>query len=586
MSLVRHVTAPPSGRATADTDPLYFDLAVHPDPLRVSPSSGAAAKGDLIVVASLAAEASVECRSFTLTLKAGAGENDLCSSLTGVTGRISLAGWTGTVNASAGTLTFAPGPGAPAQTEFGPDTGVTFQVMGLPVNQRVGLSQVDISASWRTPGTANWQSQTAGLGVGKFPLGFHLRSFVAEPQSVPKGGSVTLRWDASAATHLTLYYDGESHPVTGESSVTVPDMRQTTFFHLRAVAQEGAGSVERTLTVLVQVSGPVESVGRVIVRGTLQVGEIGPAASPGTPLVFPQRLPALPEAHRTDKFGWQDSHWIRSALPVGAPALYSHTTGQPVESELHPYVELVYQPLGGSDLVWSSFDGYAWTRVEEPVGPGADPSVALMVDWLLPLPVPMPLLWTVYRGGGNNTQVMTRQMQLDGKWGGPVPAPGGVTTQFRPALADLNTASLFLAVTDRTDMPPLHWRRRHHNNEPASWSEGARMPGAAATGAPALAAFGSRMICVYPSNGSHRMNYHDGSRWVAGAALPPGPAPAGPPSLAAHEGRLYCVYREVSGRAQLMSYNGTAWTGPSPVSDRIYAHDPALVATGGRLWLF
>ncbi|MFE2551771.1 hypothetical protein ACFXGI_24930 [Streptomyces sp. NPDC059355] len=41
MSLVRHVTAPPSGRATAaGTDPLYFDLAVHPDPLRVSPSSG------------------------------------------------------------------------------------------------------------------------------------------------------------------------------------------------------------------------------------------------------------------------------------------------------------------------------------------------------------------------------------------------------------------------------------------------------------------------------------------------------------------------------------------------------------------
>lgn len=586
MSLVRQVTAPPSGKAVSDADPLYFDLAVHPDPLRVSPASGGPAKGDLIVVASLAADAPVECRSFTVTLKVGPGENDLCSSLTGVTGRISLAGWTGTVNASAGTLTFAPGTGIPAQTEFGPDTGVTFQVMGLPVNQRVGLSQVDISASWRTPGTAGWQQQTTGLAVGKFPLGFHLRSFVAEPQSVPKGGSVALRWDASAATHLTLYYDGESYPVTGQSSVTVSDLRQTTFFHLRAVAQEGAGSVERTLTVLVQVSGPVESVGRVIVRGTLQVGEIGPAASPGTPLVFPQRLPVLPEAHHNATFGWQDSHWIRSALPVGAPALYSHTTGQPSESELHPYVELVYQPLGGSDLVWSSFDGYAWTRVEEPVGPGVDPSVALMVDWLVPLPLPMPLLWTVYRGGVNNTQVMTRQMQLDGKWGTPVPAPGGVTSRFRPALADLNTTSLFLAVTDRTDMPPLHWRRRHVDNEKASWSEGARMPGVAATGAPALAAFGGRMICVYPSNGSHRMNYYDGDRWVAGAALPSGPTPAGPPSLAAHEGRLYCVYRDVSGRAQLMSYNGTAWTGPAPVSDRIYAHDPALVATGGRLWLF
>ncbi|MFD7016974.1 hypothetical protein [Streptomyces sp. NPDC059928] len=174
MSLVRQVTAPPSGRAVSDADPLYFDLAVHPDPLRVSPSSGAPVKGDLIVVASLAAEVPVECRSFTVTLKVGSGENDLCSSLTGVTGRISLAGWTGTVNASAGTLTFAPGPGVPAQTEFGPDTGVTFQVMGLPVNQRVGISQVDTSAppgarrarptgSHRPPAWASASSRSASI---------------------------------------------------------------------------------------------------------------------------------------------------------------------------------------------------------------------------------------------------------------------------------------------------------------------------------------------------------------------------------------------------------------------------------------
>ncbi|MFD9356104.1 hypothetical protein [Streptomyces sp. NPDC060031] len=576
MSLVRHVTAPPSGRATADTDPLYFDLAVHPDPLRVSPSSGAAAKGDLIVVASLAAEAPVECRSFTLTLKVGAGENDLCSSLTGVTGRISLAGWTGTVNASAGTLTFAPGPGASAQTEFGPDTGVTFQVMGLPVNQRVGLSQVDISASWRTPGTANWQSQSTGLGVGKFPLGFHLRSFVAEPQSVPKGGSVTLRWDASAATHLTLYYDGQSHPATGESSVTVPDMRQTTFFHLRAVAQEGAGSVERTLTVLVQVSGPVESVGRLIVHGTLQVGEIGPAASPTTPLVFPQRLPALPEAHHNDKFGWQDSHWIRSALPVGAPAVLSHSTLQSAAASRHPYVELLYQPLGGSDLVWSSFDGYAWARVEEPFGPGADPSLSVFAD-------PFPMLWAAYRGGENKAQVMTRQLNLDGKWVEPQTISTSVTTRFGPALAE-SSLRLYLVATDNTNAPPLYWLRKNDQ-----WTGPRRLPGAVSTGTPALAEFNDdKVVCVYPSHDSLQVAYEtfDGTRWAAGPPLPTGPKPAGPPSLAVHEGRMYCSYRDVSGRAQLMSYNGTTWTSATPVSDRIYAHDPALVATGGRLWLF
>uniref|UniRef100_A0AAU2V9R7 Uncharacterized protein n=1 Tax=Streptomyces sp. NBC_00003 TaxID=2903608 RepID=A0AAU2V9R7_9ACTN len=581
MSLVRHLVAPPAGRATADTDPLGFDLAVNPDPLRISPSTGAPAKGDLIVVASLDAEAPVECRAFTVTLKVGPGETDLCSSLSGVTGRISLAGWTATLNAAAGTLTFAPGQGVPAQTEFGTDTGVTFQVMGLPINQRVGLSQVDIGASWRPPGTAGWQQQTTRLEVGKFPLGFHLRSFVAEPQSVANGGSVTLRWDASAATSLSLYYDGEVHPVTGETSVTVPDMKQTTFFHLRAVAQDGAGSVERTLSTLVQVPDPELTVGRVIVHGTVQVGSISPTGDAGDLIVFPQRPPATPEVLGTAGFEWQDSHWIRSALPTGPPALFSHTSGQSPQASHQPYVELIYQPLGSSELVWSSFDGYAWTRVEEPFGPGADPSISIKTALLV-----LPVLWVAYRGGENNTQVLTRTMQLTGRWGTPKPPPGDVTTEFRPALVNHEKA-LLLAATDRTDAPPMYW-----TFDKDGWSSPRRFPGVAASGAPAFAVLGNTLVCVYPTTNGYFVAYElpgapiSHERWKAGPTMPSGPRPSGMCSLAAHEGRLYCVYRDSDGHAQLMSYDGTTWTSPSPVSDRKYHHHPALVATGGRLWLF
>ncbi|MFF2127096.1 hypothetical protein ACFVW1_17145 [Streptomyces olivochromogenes] len=581
MSLVRHMVAPPVGTATADTDPFDFDLAVNPDPLRISPSSGDPARGDLIVVTSLASQAPVECRSFTVTLKLGPGEDDLCSSLSGVTGHISLAGWTATVNEAARTLTFAPGQGAPAHTEFGPEAGVTFQVMGLPVNQRVGLSQVDIGAAWRAPGTTDWKQQTTRLQVGKFPLGFHLRSFVAEPHSVANGDSVTLRWDASGATHLSLYYDGEVHPVTGETSVTVPGLKQTTFFHLRAVAQDGAGSVERTLSVMVHVSTPELTVCRVIVHGTLQAGRISPVTGGSPPVVFPQRLPTVPDGLlAADGPGWQDSHWIPSALPVGTLALFSHTTGQSTQSSLKPYVELIYQPFVGSDLVWSSFDGYAWTRMEEPFGPGADPSIAIKNTLL------WPLLWAAYRGGANNTQVMTRMINVHGLWNAPEPAPGGVTTRFRPALADRKGTMLYLAATDRTDAPPLYWLRRQEE-----WSSPLRLPGDAATGAPALAAFRDIVVCVFPSSDRFQVVYELTGRpnadeeWVTGPGLLLLPRPAGPPSLAVHNDRLYCAYRDDSNRAQLMSYDGTTWTSPSQVSDRIYTHNPALLATGGRLWL-
>ncbi|QIB47785.1 hypothetical protein [Streptomyces aureoverticillatus] len=564
MSLVRQMLAPPAGRSTADTDPLAFDLAVTPDPLRVSPSEGDPATGDLIVVASLASPVPVECRSFTVTLKVGPGGGDLCSSMTGVTGTISLAGWTGTVNAAAGTVTFAPGSGAPAQAEFRSETGVTFQVMGLPVNQRVGVSQVDISASWRPLGTTGWQEQVTRLETGKFPLGFHLRSLAAEPLSVPRGGSVTLSWDASAATALSLYYDGEPHPVTGQTSVTVPDLKQTTYFHLRAVAQDGAGSVERTLSVMVHVPDPELSVGRVIVHGTLQAQGIGPAST-GAPLVFPQRLPALVDMV-SDASGntWEPLLFSRSALPAGNPAAA-------VAPVFDQRVELVHQPLGGAELVWSTFDAYAWVRVEAPFGPGTDPCLAYERD----------VLWCAYRDGGGTVQIRKAGYHA---WGVPEPVPGSGTTQFRPALVH-NGDRRFLAVTDSTTKAPLYWLHRF-----TTWTTPQRLPGAAANGAPALGVLGSVTVCVYRSGGGHQVVYDDSdptllaARWVAGPTLS-GPTPAGPPSLVTLGSTLYCAYRDTSGHIQLHGYDGTTWTSRPPLTSRTYTHDPALMAFRGALWL-
>ncbi|MEU4745823.1 hypothetical protein AB0G02_35910, partial [Actinosynnema sp. NPDC023658] len=437
MSLVRQMVAPAAGRtSTAVTDPLAVDVSTNPDPLRISPSSGDPVTADLMVIVSLAADTPVECRSFTLTLRVGDSETDLVSSLSGVSARTSVEGWQGTVNAAAGTVTFAPRSGSPAQMTFDAETGVTLQVMNLPVNQRIGLSQVDVTASWRTVGTSDWQQQTTRPQLGKFPLGFHLRSFIAEPQSIPRGGAVTLRWDASAATYLSLQYDGDLHPVTDTSSVTISGIAQTTTFHLKAGAQDGAGRVERTLSQMVYVPDFAQTAGRIIVHGTLQAPLIKPVAGNDS-LVFPQRLPTMTGAvFDPETQTWEERYWSRSTLPLRGSAMNQGPAMQKID--VYGLAgRLVYQPIGSAGLVGSYYDGYSWTTVEEPIGPGADPALA----WHGSL---IQEMWCAYRGTDN--QVMVRRAS-GSIWRDPKPIPGVITTQ-RPALASVGGLRLFLVFTD------------------------------------------------------------------------------------------------------------------------------------------
>ncbi|MBB6421510.1 hypothetical protein [Streptomyces sp. AK010] len=570
MSLVRHVVAPPAGRTTA-TDPLAFDLLVNPDPLRISPSSGAPATGDLIVVASLAAETPVECQSFTVTVRVGPDEQDLCSTMSGVTANISLEGWQATVNATAGSVTFAPRPGTPAQLTFDTDTGLTFQLMGLPVNQRVGLSPVDISASWRPPAGSGWQQQTTRLEVGKFPLGFHLRSFTAEPLSVPRGGSVTLRWDASAATYLALHYDGRIHPVTGKSSVTVPNMAQTTTFHLRAVAQDGAGSVERTLSLMVHVPDAAQTAGRVIVHGTVQTTRVAPL-SEGDPLVFPQPLPTLPTLlFDFDEQTWTETYWARNALMgLNRPAMISK------DQRSH----LVFQPPGSSGLVMSWHDGYGWLALEEPlVARGADPALAYH----------RATPWCIYR---DDTQVMQSKNLGSAlpRWQDPVPVPEAVTSHPHALASRGNQLFLaFFAGGGNPQVRPLKYVVHHSE----SWSPPRQPPGDwGPYTVVSMAALGDELVCLYYTGEKIQVLYErspnaSSENWVVGPRLDGwGGGVIESLSLLAVEGRLYCAIKNNGPRRiHLLSYDGTSWSDfPEQIPDRnLVPQHPTLTLFNGRL---
>ncbi|MFD9389890.1 hypothetical protein ACFWBB_03830 [Streptomyces sp. NPDC060000] len=572
MSLVRHVVAPPPGRTiTTATDPLALDLLVNPDPLRISPSSGDdPATGDLIVVASLAAQTPVECKSFTVAVRVGEGEQDLCSSMSGVTARISQEDWQGTVNATAGTVTFAPRPGTPAQLTFDTDTGLTFQVMGLPVNRRVGPTPVDISASWRPLDAPGWQQQTTRMEVGKFPLGFHLRSFTAEPLSVPSGGSVTLRWDASAATHLSLHYDGHAHPVTGKSSVTIDAMAQTTSFHLRAVAQDGAGSVERTLSLMVHVPDATRTVGRLTVHGTVQTTHVTPL-SDNDPLVFPQRLPTTPSAlYYLGTQTWRESRWNRNSL-MGPQS-------NPAAETVSRYEILIFQPPRSSGLVVSRYDSYGWPGWEEPFATrGADPAIAERYSSIC----------CAYR---EDQQVMLRKSWPGAaSWEEPTPVPEAITS-CPPALASRGE-QLFLAFFASGADPQVR-PLTYTVQGPQGWSPLRQPPGNWGTDTvTAMAVLNNELVCLYVTGAKIQVLYERSlnaatENWVVGPLLDGwGGDAIDSLSLRVFNNRVYCAVKNNGpDRVRLVSYDGTSWThAPHHVPDRYLGHHPTLAMFNSQL---
>ncbi|MHB6905024.1 hypothetical protein [Streptomyces sp. DB-54] len=146
---------------------------------------------------------------------------------------------------------------------------MTIQLRNIPVNRQVGTVPLTVIVSWRREGTASWRDDIDTLTVGKFPPDFTLANLKADPIALEHSGSTTLTWQASDNATYKLLYGTAEIDVTNVRTYTVPNLKQTTPFYLRGIAQSGNTSVERTLTSLVTVDVPDLEVTNLFVRGTL-----------------------------------------------------------------------------------------------------------------------------------------------------------------------------------------------------------------------------------------------------------------------------------------------------------------------------
>jgi len=129
-----------------------------------------------------------------------------------------------------------------------------------------------------------------------------INNFTVTPDTVPQGEAVTLSWDISDATHITLQPEIGSIPNAGTRSVTP---RVTTTYQI--IASNDAGATKREVTV-----------------------NVGAAAAGAPDLVI------------TDAWleGLMIYYKVKNAGTVDAPPTYSHL-----------YVDNLFPPMGGSSFV-------------------------------------------------------------------------------------------------------------------------------------------------------------------------------------------------------------------------------------------
>ncbi|MFJ7275532.1 hypothetical protein, partial [Kitasatospora sp. NPDC098663] len=267
MATIQQITATEnlSGQDPADPTAFAFELSTDPDPLRVSPASGDPERADLVIVGSRRG-ASVDCRKITVHVPTGNKSPDLTPDLNSVTPKISLDGWTPSTDPTAKTITFTP---AGDRATIGPDQGITIQLMGMRINTEVGSSPLQIDVEWAQSGSEGWKTDPTVIDVGKFPADFVLRNFIPEELVIDNGGSVKLNWEAGGVSSLKLLYDVAEVNVLDRSTFTVPNVRSTTVFYLRATVQNGTGTAERILSATVTVRVPDLEVRNLTVTGNL-----------------------------------------------------------------------------------------------------------------------------------------------------------------------------------------------------------------------------------------------------------------------------------------------------------------------------
>ncbi|WP_406277690.1 hypothetical protein [Embleya sp. NBC_00896] len=288
MSLVSQSVAGSAGEGNdAETagvgTVLVYELSTEPDPVRVSPAEGAVERADLVIVGSRHSDSGIEARKLTVYIPTGTASAELALDLTGIAAQTSLPGWTPAADPTNQRIVFAP-PSGTATIE--PGQGVTIQLGGIRINRVVGSAPVVLELEYRAVGTSAWRTDTTTLGVGKFPAGFYLRNLRVDPLVVENGGTATLEWEASQGATYKLLYGTAEIDVTNRRDYPVTNIRQSTMFYLRAIAQAGNDHVERTLNVSVTVNKPDMVVRNLTIEGQLE------ATGPVQLFAAPQRIEA------------------------------------------------------------------------------------------------------------------------------------------------------------------------------------------------------------------------------------------------------------------------------------------------------
>jgi hypothetical protein len=144
----------------------------------------------------------------------------------GVASIVSSDGASWLVGQAGNTFTFTPQGSTPVQMQ---GQALTLTLQGLPISTVVGTAQVTVkewgSASATPPDPKRQPcSGEVVIDIPKFPDGFAVTSFTAQPLSVDQGGNTTLSWVASEGTQTITYGNGNGNvTVPGPNDPPLPE---------------------------------------------------------------------------------------------------------------------------------------------------------------------------------------------------------------------------------------------------------------------------------------------------------------------------------------------------------------------------
>jgi microcystin-dependent protein len=182
---------------------LSYAVSTDPDPLQVSPTTGAPTEATLTIVVSNNTHQYIECTSLSFSFLQGTLAKDLFSDSTGIASS-APSGWSITQNG----VLFTAKPNSSSDGKIGPD-GLPFVLSSIKVNEQVGTTDMTITEV-TTKGTG-----ALDYPLAKFPLQFNVGPLTADPPTINAGESTTLSWSGSSgATYVLQYLDKDGNTVT------------------------------------------------------------------------------------------------------------------------------------------------------------------------------------------------------------------------------------------------------------------------------------------------------------------------------------------------------------------------------------